>query len=1617
MKVEQCRDKCSKDCKCMGFIYKEDTSKCLTVPVLGTLIKDVNATSLSLEQQEWKRQSRRGRRSYSRNSRPHPSTYDVKLSLEQQEWKRRSRRGRRSYSRNSHPHPSTYDVNSRLGKHMRPGISVFVNFVSKRIHRSTLLEAFSIYGKVIDVYIAYNNPRRTKNSHTFAFIRFSSWEEARKAVELGNNRRIDGFYIKVNLDFKQKDCNSSGSPQVEINKRKPTLISKDAYNLTTGRSYKEVLVPKNNSPPPRCKDNNHHKAPDAPIMPNNNPNFEPFHFTIPPKDLAWLEYSLVGQVKSMYDANFVQEILRSEGFKVKVSVWSGSYVIIQFEEEEQLPIFWDLKNSMLRDWFDDIDTVDHFSDNKKQKVWVNLENVPLEVWNDVVFESIVNRWGSVIRIEEDTSNKIRLDCARILTGVRFRSDIPSSANIFVNGARYCIKVSIDEYEEERCWIDGDRQSDGRSEFQSDEINSCRFEDMVIHHKDTATCIVPKYAGIVPSQATADHVLDKANGGVNIPLSSNHCMGPSENVKTLKNESSIDRLQDVPISFKSVSPLNSSGSSEPVAPVLDRDTGLFKIWPNCFRSSRSLTPTRLRSKLNSLHSRASPKLAGAPPRSTQEMGLNQGSAFPNATLSVEPEDYPIPLKSDGNGLSSAPVSEAMTTIGIMNSQCLCISWNIRGLGKFEKRTEVRKLIHSSKASIVFLQETKLRKMEPNILKGICGRASNLRVIFSPSIDSAGGLISLWDPNFFNLEFSMIEQSFILMSGKFLANNFNCILINVYAPNDFQKRQMVFSAIKERVANKNIPVLMGGDFNTVRVKEEKVGVSLHKGAMKAFSDFIEELSLINFPLHGGHFTWSNLRDPPSCSRLDRFLLSPEIAALWPALMQLAMPKGISDHNPVSLTISCQQWGPKPFKLFDHWFDSKDMVETIKSTCGDVKGIGIMPLLRSCKVATKNWIKEHNASKQESVQAIKEKCNKLELEICNGDSDSMKIADLKRLRSMLWNSIRREEREWLQKSRLKWFQVGDKNSKFFHLVASARRRSNYIDCVKVGEASVRDPDLVKEFVKDHFQNFYNDSPTIPTAKFDCISKFLCPDSAKKLEEPFSEEEIWNAISVLDGSRAPGPDGFNLGFIKKFWPSLKDEILTFFSKVYTGEVLDFSFNHSFIVLIPKIASPCSMEDYRPISLVGCIYKVLAKVLALRLSRILEEVIGETQFAFCPSKQILDCSLISNKIIDYTKKRGLKGIVFKADFQKAYDMVDWNFLMFLLEKMGFGSVWRAWVYMCISTAKISVLINGSPTKQFSISRGLRQGCPLSPLLFNIIAEALSSLLGKANEMGFFNGLNIGSRGVNISHLQFADDLIVFSGDSETGIRNIVRILRGFEIVSGLKLNINKSKLLGINVEEHVVESWASLIHCKSEKLPTVYLGLPLGNNRNDAQIWAPIVEKVKCKLAGWKAKSLSFGGRITLVKSVLTNLPIYFMSIFPMPGHICSLLSRMIANFLWGSIDRRAIHWVSWKTICLPKSCGGLGFMDFNSKNKALLLKWIWRYATEPDNLWRKVVEARYEVFLVECVSRLLEFAAALGSLARLVLSASLKNFLQPCSCVVSLFADFLVINAEVFWLDYWSP
>jgi hypothetical protein len=282
----------------------------------------------------------------------------------------------------------------------------------------------------------------------------------------------------------------------------------------------------------------------------------------------------------------------------------------------------------------------------------------------------------------------------------------------------------------------------------------------------------------------------------------------------------------------------------------------------------------------------------------------------------------------------------------------------------------------------------------------------------------------------------------------------------------------------------------------------------------------------------------------------------------------------------------------------------------------------------------------------------------------------------------------------------------------------------------------------------------------------------------------------------------------------------------------------------------------------------------------------------------LADGVLVINEIVDFAKKSNEECLILKVDFEKAYDSVDWGFLVYMMRRLGFCGKWIEWMKACVCGGSMSILVNGSPTEEINIQRGLKQGDPLAPFLFLVVAEGFSGLMSNVVCLNLFQGFKFKEDGKVYSHLQYADDTICVGKATVDNLWTLKALLRGFELASGLKINFHKSSLLGINVTSEFMDMACNFLNCAQGRLPFMYLGLPVGGNSARAITWDPLLEKISKKLFSWGNRYLSLGGRIILLNSVLNAVPIFYLSFFKMPACVAKKIVRIQRKFLWGGME-----------------------------------------------------------------------------------------------------------------------
>ena len=885
--------------------------------------------------------------------------------------------------------------------------------------------------------------------------------------------------------------------------------------------------------------------------------------------------------------------------------------------------------------------------------------------------------------------------------------------------------------------------------------------------------------------------------------------------------------------------------------------------------------------------------------------------------------------------------------------IILSWNARGLGARIKRSTVRSFINHHKPHFVFIQETKVEDFNPRLINSMW-KDSQVKWVASPSHGSSGGIISLWSAHFFTLSSSICERNWIAISGEFPSTKFKCTLINVYNPCSIAERSDVWQNIIEFQQSSSLPCLLMGDFNEILDPNERGSLQFSTNGILDFKVFMQELQVLEISASNGKFTWHR---GSSKSKLDRLLITPEWLEHFPALKVSLLKRTVSDHCPLLAVSKVKNWGPKPFRFLNCWLSNPQCAKIIQESWGDSKDTSIMDKMKIVKKRLIAWNKTEFGKIHEKIAELEVKIQDLDRIADERNLEEDEISSRKQAQMDLWQWLKIRESYWAQNARSQWIKEGDKNTRYFHAIATMRRRQNCIDQICIGDSTIDDPVLIKKeaisFFSKIFKEEFNNRPTFNGLDF----KRLSPEEAQSLVEKFSHGEIDDAVASCDGSKAPGPDGFNFRFIKSSWETIKSDFYNIVQDFWNSARLPRGSNSAFISLIPKVDNPCDFKDYRPISMVGCAYKIIAKLMARRLQKVMNSLIGPQQSSFIKGRQILDGALIASEIIDSCKKSKTEAMMMKLDFHKAFDSVSWKYLDWVLEQMNFPLKWREWIRSCTMSASASLLINGSPSDPFKLHRGLRQGDPLSPFLFNLAVEPLSLLFQKSISLGLWDGIEICRNGSKVSHLQYADDTLVFCPPDMKSLMNIKAVLVLFQLSSGLQVNFHKSSIIGLNVDEPRIQLAAKSLLCKAGSLPFTYLGLPIGGRCSRIALWDPIIEKMRKKLSSWKGSLLSQGGRATLIKASLSNLPLYYMSIFPIPLGVAEKIRKIQSQFFWnGSCEKRRMATVAWPFLENPKNLGGLGFGNLKIKNLGLLAKWFWRYLTDPLSLWRSLIAEKYK-------------------------------------------------------------
>ncbi|KAL2251925.1 UNVERIFIED_CONTAM: hypothetical protein Sindi_2314800 [Sesamum indicum] len=406
------------------------------------------------------------------------------------------------------------------------------------------------------------------------------------------------------------------------------------------------------------------------------------------------------------------------------------------------------------------------------------------------------------------------------------------------------------------------------------------------------------------------------------------------------------------------------------------------------------------------------------------------------------------------------------------------------------------------------------------------------------------------------------------------------------------------------------------------------------------------------------------------------------------------------------------------------------------------------------------------------------------------------------------------------------------------------------------------------------------------------LSNEEASHLISIFTPDDVKQAVFDIAEDKAPGPDGYSSGFFKAAWQVVGQEVtkavLDFFK---TGKLLK-QVNSTILALIPK-------------------------------------------GAFIPGRSIGDNILLAQELFTgYNQMKLPPRCALKVDIRKAYDTVEWDFLLAVLQLFGFPRTFTKWIEECVTTASFSIGLNGNPHGFLAGARGLRQGDPLSPYLFLLVMEVLHLGFLQLIEQDMQFTYHWKCESAKVFLLGFADDLLLFCRADLDSLRVLKMGLDRFAEWSGLRLNVQKSHVIISRSAQGWTDQILAAIGFQEGHLPMKYFGIPLLSSRLSIADCQPLLLKIDARIKGWDGISLSYAGRVQIIKSVLSAMSIYWASAFILPKAIIKQIEKRLRNFLWKSTYTSGYAKVAWKDVCKPIVEGGQGIKDIDILNRALMAK-----------------------------------------------------------------------------------
>ena len=871
-------------------------------------------------------------------------------------------------------------------------------------------------------------------------------------------------------------------------------------------------------------------------------------------------------------------------------------------------------------------------------------------------------------------------------------------------------------------------------------------------------------------------------------------------------------------------------------------------------------------------------------------------------------------------------------------------NVNGLKDYQKRDMIFDYFVRKKTAIIFLQETHSEETDEPLWRKQWGG----QIIFSHGNNNSRGVAILTSRKCgLNIVNPSSDSEGRWVKGEVEIDGNTISLFSLYAPNVASDRKRFFVHFGNIFLNvhTNDNCIIAGDLNC-----QLDSNIIYDQSKISLRNFIQENELIDIWRHtnnkpGFTFYHKIIKRP---SRIDYVLMSDTLGNQFKEIS--VDSSGLSDHSTVlvrldnkSIPMGKGRWicnnelfKDDQCKIRVEWFWNYWSTQKNHYNC-------LFDWWDTGKNRLKEIIKDYDIEKQQNEKHRKNVLQKrYDYVINKSNSSDDDVNELKEIERQLKLY---EKHEW-EKAKIRLHTnkkvEGEKPSKYFFSAEKQQQKNNAFKYFEDTEGHFIDqPIQMLEHVRKFYSNLFSTNGVnnfhMKKILDTVTTTFFEDEITQDMEKDIEERELYQALNDMNKNKAPGLDGLTVEFYLTFWYLIKNDFVELIDYCKRNVCLPDSMNVALIRLLYKNRGDRSdLKNWRPISLLNVDYKIISKVLTKRLRKLMPSLINEEQTCGVQGRNIQDNLMVLRDITDYVNINNKKAAILSIDQEKAFDRIEWRYMHAIMNKMGIPYGLRLWIKILYSNPMVTINCNNFLTEPFSATRGIRQGCSLSPLLYSICVEGLANLIRSNNNI---KGIELPGQQVNFKVVQHADDTSIFITDNKD-FNYLKKVFYTYSEGSGSKINIQKTQGLWLGAWKNRNDNPGNF---KWTNKQIKILGIYFGNEVNPEDNWTERVNRMKNVLNRWKERSLTMKGKAIVVNSFIGGSLAYFGSVLHCPNSLIQKMNDTIMKFYWSDKPDK----IKRDTIRGPSNLGGTGLINIAYKLDALKLTWLQKY-TKTQRKWK---------------------------------------------------------------------